>query len=152
MSSIYKLRDVVVTTHEYGKRKLVITEIVGNLYRATCVSTKKNYMVADEQIENVIDEVTNDFLSTTELINSESIKSFCLDQARLFPDEASKWNFLSTLNCGDSICLVHRNIRFEGAVFCGINPRKPIYPVRAKIKGRLHDFRLTALLPPSLRD
>lgn len=153
MSAKYKIRDIVVTTYEYGNKELIITDIVGDFYKVRSVGNKKNYTISEYQIEKVIGESTvDDSLCKSEMLNTERMRVFCAEQARLYPQESSKWKFLANLNEGDSICLVHRNFRFENAIFCGINPTKPIYPIRAKIKDRLHDFKLASMILPSIRD
>lgn len=144
----YKINDVVLTTQEYGSRKLVIIEILSHGYKAMSLGVKKFYTINDSHIENKVDEFNIE--SQKANFNPELMRRFCEKQARLFPLEADKWLFLSTLIPGDSICLIHRDAKFESAEFCSINTQKQIYPIRAKIKGMLHDFRLRALILPSL--
>lgn len=143
----FKVRDVVNTTEEFGARTFVLVAITETGYRAVAMKDKKRYNLTDEQIAIQVGRVDEDspMLVEDEYDQTEG-ESYCLYQARQFPSEAKKWRILANLKPGDSISLVHRKTVFRDAEFVAINFKKPLYPIRAKIKGLVHDFHLEAML------
>ena len=144
----FKVRDVVNTTEEFGARTFVIIAITETGYRAVAMKDRKRYNLTDEQIAVQVGRVDEDspLLAEDDEYDTEEGERYCLYQARQFPSEAKKWRVLANLKPGDAICLVHRKVVFREAEFVAINFKKPLYPIRARIKGLVHDFHLEAML------
>lgn len=145
--SKYKVRDVVNTTSEFGERTFAIVSIETIGYRAVALKDRKRYNITDDQISGRVGEISEDspLLLEDEYDHFDG-QAYCLQQAREFPAEAQKWQILAKLKGGDKITLVHRKTIFKDAEFVGINFKRPIHPIRAKIKGLAHDFRLSSLM------
>lgn len=146
----FQVRDVVRTTEEYGHRQFVVVDINHQGYRAVSRKDKRRYNLTEDQIERKLGQVSEDdpiLVPEEEAYDSEAGRRYCNLQARNFPSEAPKWHFLAGRNPGDKIRVVHRKTIFE-AEFLQINQKRPLYPIRARIKGLVHDFHLEALLVP----
>lgn len=143
----FKVRDVVNSTDEFGARTFVIIAITETGYRAVAMKDKKRYNLTDGQIAVQVGRVEEDSpLLVQDEYDQEEGEAYCQYQARQFPSEAKKWRVLANLKPGDAICLVHRKTVFREAEFVAINFKKPLYPIRARIKGLVHDFHLEAML------
>ena len=142
----FKVRDIVKTTDEFGARTFVLIATTEVGYRAIATKDKKRYNLTDDQIAFCTGQVPEDspFL-LQDGYDPIAGSQYCLHQARLFPTEAEKWRILANLSPGVEISLIHRQMIFR-AEFVAINFTKPLYPIRAKIKGLAHDFRLEAML------
>ena len=143
----FQIRDVVNTTDEFGARTFVLISFTETGYRAVALKDRKRYNLTDDQIAVRVGRVDEEspLLVQDDYVASAG-QTYCLQQAREFPNEAKRWRFLANLKPGDSLCLVHRKTIVRDAEFIGINSTKPLYPVRARIKGLAHDFRLDAML------
>lgn len=145
--SRYQVRDLVNTTDEFGARTFALVSITETGYRAVAIKDKKRYNLTDEQIACKIGTIPEDSpLLIEDEYDAQQGEGYCLRQAREFPAEAVKWRFLANLKPGSKVCLVHRRTIFRDAVFLAVNFTKPLYPIRAKIKGLACDFRLDAML------
>jgi hypothetical protein len=147
MSKKYKVRDLVETKNEFGARIFAVIEITEIGYRAVSIKDKKRYNLIDDQISCKTGILPED--SPLLLVDEYDIqkgKEYCLYQASEFPEEAEKWKALAELKPGDKMQLVHRRMIFKEAVFVAINFKKPLYPIRAKIKGFVHDFKLNSMI------
>jgi hypothetical protein len=147
----FQLRDVVNTTEEYGARTFVVVDFTSEGYRVLSLKDRKRYNITEDQIGEKVGQVQEDAAilqdADDEPADPDDQERYCELQARNFPSEAAKWRYLSKRRHGDTIKVVHRKTIFE-AVFLRINQKKPLYPIRAKIKGLAHDFHLEALLAP----
>ena len=144
----YQVRDLVNTTDDFGARTFALVSITETGYRAVAMKDKKRYNLTDEQIACKVGTISEDSpLLVEDEYDAQRGKEHCLHQAREFPAEAVKWRALANLKPGSTVCLVHRRTIFRDAVFLAVNFKKPLYPIRAKIKGLVHDFRLDAMLP-----
>lgn len=147
MSKKYQIRDLVNTTDEFGARTFALVSITDIGYRAVAIKNKKRYNLTDNQIACKIGTIPEDSLLLVEYeYDTQDGEKYCLQQAREFPMEVAKWIVLSKLKPGDKIQLVHRRIIFQNAEFLAVNFTKPLFPIRAKIKGLTHDFRLEAMI------
>lgn len=145
---MYKVRDTVVATNEFGGRTFVILEVGEKNYLAMEMRSKKRYPLQDKQIAGKVGEIAANSPLLTEHLDEHdenTAEVYCNEQARTFPEDKEKWIFLATLPVGSRIPLVHRKTIYP-AIFVRINLDKPTYPIRAKIKGMTHDFRLDALI------
>jgi hypothetical protein len=143
----FQVRDLVVTKDEFGARTFAIISITENGYNAVAIKSKKRYKLVDEQIACKIGEISKDsVLLIEDKYDVLKGQQHCLHQAREFPSEAIKWRALAKLTTDETICLSHRRLIFKDAVFLGINFTKPLYPIRARIMGKVHDFKLSALI------
>lgn len=148
MSLKYQVRDLVNATSEFGGRTFLILEAKENGYLALEMRSRKRYPLQDEQIECKVGEVQPGSPVLSEHLDDhdeDASEAYCNHQARSFPEDKEKWLFLATLKVGSQISLVHRKTIYP-AVFVRINLDKPLYPIRAKIKGLAHDFRLDAMV------
>lgn len=148
MSLKYQVRDLVVATSEFGGRTFLILELKENGYLALEMRNKKRYPLQDGQIAAKVGEVQFDspvLLEHLDDHDKDAAETYCNLQARSFPEEKEKWMFLAKLKVGSVISLVHRKTIYP-AVFIRINLDKPLYPIRAKIKGLAHDFRLDSMV------
>jgi len=144
----YLVRDLVNTTDEFGARTFALIAITETGYRAVAMKDKKRYNLTDQQIACKVGTISEDSsLLIEDEYDVQQGKEYCLRQAREFPAEAAKWRALANLKPGNTVCLVHRRTIFRDAVFLSVNFQKPLYPIRAKIKGLAHDFRLDAMIP-----
>jgi hypothetical protein len=150
----YKIGDVVKTTPKFGSRTFVIFALTPTGYRGIestppYKSGLKRYPLTIDQIEGCIAEVAYDNpLLVASKYDLFAGREYCLRQAVEFPTESRSWKFLANLKPGDLIRLAHRKKIFPEAEFIGINVTRPLYPIRAKIKGNDHDFRREALILP----
>jgi len=149
MSLKYQVRDLVNVTIDFGGRTFLILEVNENSYFALEMRSKKRYPLLEGQIEKKVGEVQpgNPLLSEhLDQHDEDAAEVYCNLQARTFPEDKEKWLFLAKLKAESSISLVHRKTIYP-ATFVRINIDKPLYPIRAKIKGLTYDFRLSALTP-----
>jgi ribosomal protein S17 len=137
----FNLKDIVLTTHEYGNRKLTIVAIEEGFYWAK-EGTKK-YKITDEQIQHKVGVVTS--IEEEQPPSIEQQERFCLSRSKVYAPEKDSWLYLSRLRSGDKIKLIHRNC-IHVAVFVQINLEKPLRPIRVNLAGRLHDFSLRSLV------
>lgn len=143
----FQVRDLVNTTDEFGARTFALVSITEIGYRAIAMKDKKRYNLIDSQIACKVGVLPEDSpLLSQDEYDSQQGKEYCFQQAREFPAEAPKWQALANLNPGNKVCLVHRRTLFRDAEFLSVNFTKPLYPIRAKIKGLVHDFRLDAMI------
>lgn len=148
MSLKYNIRDLVSATADFGGRVFLILETTEDGYLALETKNKKRYPLKDNQIATKIGEINqNDplLLEHYDDHDANAAEVYCNLQARTFPEESKKWMFLATLKVRDKISLVHRKTIYT-AEFVRINLDKPLYPIRAKIKGLAHDFKLDSLI------
>lgn len=146
-SKKYKVRDLVETKNDFGSRTFVVIEITEIGYRVVSIKDKKRYNLTDDQIAYKTGILPEDSpLLLVDEYDVQKGKEYCLYQSREFPEEAKKWKTLAELKPGDKMQLVHRRMIFKEAVFVAINFKKPIYPIRAEIKGFVHDFRLNSMI------
>ena len=143
----YQHRDLVNTTDEFGGRTFVISSVAEHGYCAIAIDNKKKYNLRDFQISSKIGVLpdNSDLLVEVEY-DHETGRQYCIQQSREFPAESVKWLALANLKKNDKLCLVHRRNIFHDAVFVSINFKKPLYPIRAIIKGLTFDFRLDAMI------
>jgi len=142
----FQVRDLVITTDVFGARTFVLVSITETGYRAVAMKDKKRYNLTDEQIACRVGVISEDSPLLVDEYYAEKGKDHCLQQAREFPAEAAKWRALANLKPDNTLRLVHRRKIFQDAVFIAVNCKKPLYPIRAKIKGLAHDFRLDAMI------
>lgn len=146
MSLKYDLHDIVCVTPEFGSRTFIIYELVQNGYLAIDVKTKKRYPINDSQISFKIDKSNSDNpLLSLDHFNEDDARCFCQNMRLANPNQAEKWGILENLIPGAPLKLIHRKAIYSGT-FVKINFDKPAYPIRAKIKGLVHDFRLDSLV------
>ncbi len=137
---MYKVGNSIETTEEYGSKKLIICKIDGTNLIAQTSNGKKKYNLNASQIKVVLQEIAQ--IPEAIQINT---KLYCKQQAERFPDEKSYWEFLGQLNPGDKIKLCHRQFVYD-AEFVKINQERPLYPFQAKIKDKVHNFKLRAII------
>lgn len=143
----FKVRDLVKTKDEFGARTFALIGVTKNGYLAVAIKNKKRYNLVDEHIACKVGEISEDSIFlVAEKYDVLKGQQYCRQQAREFPAEASHWLALAKLTTNDTICLVHRHLIFSEAVFLEINFTKPLYPIRARIMGKIHDFKLSALI------
>ena len=142
----FKVRDIVITTDEFGARTFILIAVTETGYRAIAKKDKKRYNLTDKQIAFCSGQVPEDspFL-LDDIYDPKEGRRYCLHQARLFPAEAKKWQILANISSGSEILITHQKTIFRAA-FVTINFNKPLYPIRAKIKGVTHDFKLESML------
>jgi len=148
MSLKYQVRDLVNVTQEFGCRTFLILEIREDGYLALEMRNKKRYPLLDDQIEVKVGEVEENapiLYMHTDKHDSSAAESYCNEQARGSKTESARWLFLAKLKPGTTLRLIHRKFIHQ-AVFVRLNLDRPQYPIRAKIKGLAHDFRLDALV------
>lgn len=139
----FQINDIVETTEEFGNRRFTILGITDVGYKAVARNSKI-YNLEDSQISKKVGT------SKKEQEDTFDIKTYCLMQSKEFPQESEAWLFLSKLTPGQIFGVVHRKYLFD-AEFVGINFKKPLYPIRAKIKGKMYDFKLTSVLKSDLQ-
>lgn len=137
----YNLKDIVLTTAEYGSRKLTIVAIEEGFYWAK--EGKKKYKITDEQIQHKVGVV--DSVEEQPPPSIQQQQDYCLSRSKRHPDESKAWAYLSSLRAGDTINLIHRNFVRE-AEFVQINLDKPLRPIRVIFDGKLYDFPLRSLV------
>jgi hypothetical protein len=137
----FNLKDIVLTTPEYGSRKLTIVAIDEEFYWGK--EGKKKYKITEEQIQHkvgIVESIEEEPPPTT-----DQQQEFCLSKSKVYPTKRDNWLYLSRLRSGDKIKLIHRN-SIRVAVFVQINLDKPLRPIRVNLDGRLHDFSLRLLV------
>lgn len=140
------VRDIIQTKSEYGSRQFVIIEILTkNQFRCISQDNKKRYVLSLDQIQSKIGEVgINDPILLSEELDIEAGFEYALRQSKSQSEDAKKWLFLADCGPGKVIYLIHRKAIFP-VEFIGINPKRPRYPIRGKMRGKAADFSLTAL-------
>lgn len=137
----FNIKDIVLTTPEYGGRKLIIVAIDGDYYWAK--EGKNKYKITDSQIQcsvGVVESIREEPNPTP-----DQQREFCLSKSKTYPAEREIWLYLSKLRTGDQINLIHRN-SMKMAFFSQINLDKPLRPIRAILDGKLFDFSLRSLI------
>jgi hypothetical protein len=148
MSITYQYRDVVVTTAEFGSREFLIIDVTKDGYFGMEMKTRKRYPLKPDQIAlklGYVEEGDPILLLCQDVYDRDAAEAYCHMQARSFPKEAEKWKSLTKIKPGDILYVVHRKTKYA-AVFIRVNLDKPLFPIRAKIKGLTHDFRLDSFL------
>lgn len=140
MKMNYNLKDIVVTTAEYGSRELTIVAIEEGFYWAK--QGKKKYKITDEQIQHKVGVISS---IEEELPTAQQQHNFCLSRSKRYPDEKKAWLYLATLKAGDTIKLIHRNF-IRDAEFVQVNLDKPLRPIRVNLEGKVYDFSLRSLV------
>lgn len=138
---MFKIGNLVVTTEEYGSKKLVLTKIDGEILTASTLNGSKNYSLRSSQIKSILKQIAH----IDEKVESIEPELFCEQQAIKFPSEKSYWDYLKNLRPNNKFKVHHRKFVYE-AEFIQINQDKPLYPVQAKIKGKVHNFKLRAII------
>jgi len=100
----FNLKDIVLTTPEYGNRKLTIVAIDEDFYWGK--EGKKKYKITDEQIEQKVGVVES--IEEEPPLSTEQQQRFCLSKSKIYPTEKDSWLYLSRLRSGDKIKLIHR--------------------------------------------
>jgi hypothetical protein len=138
---MYKIGNLILTIEEYGSKKLVVREVNGANVIAQTTNGKKKYHLKTSQIKTVL----QDIVEIIEVAPQSDAKFYCEQQGKKFPHEKSYWEFLAKLVPGDKIKVSHQRFVYD-AVFLQINQEKPVYPFQAKIKNRICNFKLNALI------
>lgn len=138
----YRLRDIVLTTPEFGSRKFIIVGIEENFYWGKQINAGKKYKINADQIEKKIGVAAG---PEEQYPTFEEQISFCIANSLRFKEEKDKWEFLSLCGPGEKIKLIHQN-HIHDAELMQINLNKPLRPIRAKLNGRVYDFALVSLV------
>lgn len=113
------------------------------------MKSKKRYPLLEDQILEKVGQVDSESPAMTNYLDEHdpvAAEVFCNEQAKGAKiDEVGRWLTLAKLKPGDRLRLVHRKLVFP-AIFIKVNTDKPVFPLRAKIKGLTYDFRLDSMI------
>lgn len=145
----YAPQDIVSVKPEFGNRTFLILEVRERDYYAMEMKSKKRYPLLEDQIAVKTGQVESGTPAMTDYLDEHdpvASEVFCNEQAKGAKiDEVARWLTLAKLKPGDKLKLVHRKLVFP-AIFIKVNTDKPVFPLRAKIKGLTHDFRLDSMI------
>jgi hypothetical protein len=141
----FQIKDVIVTTPEYGEREFVIVKLKVSSYLGVSTKTKKRYPIKEEQIAAKIGEVADDDpILQLDYYDIQEGQKYARKQVEVDENNKAKWKFLSMLRPNDKIEVLYKKF-IRSATFVKINVTKPLLVFRANIDGELVDLSLDSL-------